>query len=84
MILFYFSVRCSTIDTPSSGIIDIATNGTTSVAVISCADGYLLAGNSTRTCGEDGQWDSVEHICSKFSTESGKLENIPRNKYVPY
>ena len=55
--------QCNTIKAPSSGTIELYTNGTTTVAVISCDNGYTLSGNRNKTCGEDGSWSGSEVLC---------------------
>ena len=55
--------QCATIKAPSSGTIELDTNGTTTVAVISCGNGYTLSGNGSKTCGEDGSWSGSEVLC---------------------
>ena len=58
-----FSVSCPSVDPPKSGNASIATDGSTSIAVFSCADGYLLKGDSTLKCGENGQWSDAFPEC---------------------
>ena len=37
---------------------------TGSVATYSCHDGYLLAGDSTRVCLDDGSWSGIDSTCT--------------------
>ena len=64
--MFVFSVVCASIDTPQSGLVSVSTNGTTSMATYSCAEGYTGVGDTVRTCGEDGQWHGSEIVCCKY------------------
>lgn len=45
-----------------------------SVARYECNLGFILGGNSTRTCGIGGQWSGVEPVCdSKYVKDLNEL-----------
>ena len=60
-----FTASCETLTNPSSGTVTLSTNGGTSTATYTCASGYTLQGDATRTCQLDGTWDNSQPSCSK-------------------
>ena len=61
---FVFSVSCPELQFPDSGMVEIQTDGVTSMAIFSCLSGYYLHGENTLTCRTDGTWDNTDPICS--------------------
>ncbi|XP_060586067.1 sushi, von Willebrand factor type A, EGF and pentraxin domain-containing protein 1-like [Ruditapes philippinarum] len=57
-------VSCETLTNPSSGTVTLNTNGGTTTAIYTCASGYTLQGDTTRTCQLDGTWDNSQPTCS--------------------
>ena len=67
LLLFCFvSVQCQNLTVPDSGFYFISTNGSTSIANFSCAEGYYLEGNNLLTCDSNGMWNYKEPSCSKY------------------
>ena len=60
-------VDCGPLRYPLNGVVDTP-QGTIfhQVATYSCNDMYVLVGNKTRTCQEDGRWSGYEPYCGKF------------------
>ena len=54
---------CLSVSSPSSGILEVLSNGTHTIAIFTCDVGYELLGSSTTTCLSDGTWDDAEPIC---------------------
>ena len=61
--LFFFIVTCEEVSAPSSGSLVISSNGTVSVVTYNCDEGYVLVGESTRSCTSSGQWTSDTPEC---------------------
>ncbi|XP_064398980.1 nidogen-2-like [Halichondria panicea] len=58
------TVDCGSLTNPTNGQVDTS-NGTTlgSTAIYNCSTGFTLNGNSSRTCGSDGQWSGFQPTC---------------------
>ena len=54
--------------TPSSGDVNIMSNGSNSLARFTCHDGYEMIGTSEIACLSDGSWDGTEPTCGKYLT----------------
>ena len=56
--------ECGSLTDPANGMVD-TTAGTTEgmMASYTCNTGYNLVGDTTRTCGTDGVWSSMEPTC---------------------
>ena len=57
------AVPCGTLSTPTNGQVSADGNTFHSQANYSCSEGYVLNGNSTRTCQSDGQWSGSVPTC---------------------
>ena len=62
----YTAVDCGVLTDPSNGAVDTS-SGTTFMmtATYTCNTGYTLTGDTTRTCGADGQWSSSAPTCNR-------------------
>lgn len=58
------AVECAAIDSLSSGVISIITNGSATRASFDCDPGYNLRGMSDITCSADGTWETSFPFCS--------------------
>ncbi|XP_064387176.1 uncharacterized protein LOC135335578 [Halichondria panicea] len=58
-------IDCGSLDTPSNGAVDTS-SGTTFMmtATYTCNTGYTLVGDTTRTCGADGEWSPIAPVCN--------------------
>ncbi|KAL4230224.1 Sushi [Mactra antiquata] len=56
-------VECESLSSPSSGTVNISTDGITTTAIYNCISGYYIVGTSTLTCLETGVWDHSPPIC---------------------
>ena len=59
-------VSCPELDPVSSGDVSLQTDGQTTVAMVTCTDGYEVLGSSVLTCTEDGQWDNQTPSCGNY------------------
>ena len=59
-------VSCPELDPVSSGAVSLQTNGQTTVAMVTCTDGYEVFGSSVLTCLDDGQWNSQTPSCGNY------------------
>ncbi len=57
------AVTCEELSDPANGDVDQRGNSPGSEAVYSCVDNYVLIGETTRICGNDGQWSGEEPFC---------------------
>ena len=57
--LLFIAVICDILTNPSSGKVDITSDGSLSTATYNCVTGYSLVGVSTRMCQTDGNWDNT-------------------------
>ena len=66
---FHYSIvnNCNSLSDPVNGSVDLPETVFRSSATYSCDSGFLLIGNDTRVCQEDGQWSGDDPVCqSKF------------------
>ena len=56
-------VDCSTLENPINGVVTFANTTFGSVATYSCNRGFVLDGNKTRVCQEDGLWSYEAPEC---------------------
>ncbi|XP_052791551.1 LOW QUALITY PROTEIN: uncharacterized protein LOC128225682 [Mya arenaria] len=70
-------VSCPALDTPTSGFVNVTTDGSNPVAMFTCASGYFIDGRSSLTCqAEDGLsalWDFHQPLCK--CNPSGQISN---------
>lgn len=59
----HFLVKCLVLPNSSGGSVILLTNGSVTTATYACDVGYTLTSNATRTCNQEGDWDSYEPIC---------------------
>ncbi|XP_064386127.1 sushi, von Willebrand factor type A, EGF and pentraxin domain-containing protein 1-like isoform X2 [Halichondria panicea] len=57
-------VDCGPLTDPSNGMVDVTTTTFGSTATYTCNTGYMLTGDTTRTCGAGGQWSSSAPTCN--------------------
>lgn len=57
------SIDCGGLGAPTNGMVDVPSTGFSSVATYSCDPGYLLVGDTTRTCQNDSTWSGSEPTC---------------------
>ena len=60
------SVPCDSATDPSSGSVNVTTNGTVSQATYECSPGYYVDGATSSFCLEDGSWDATAPNCCKL------------------
>ncbi|KAL4236644.1 hypothetical protein ACF0H5_005029 [Mactra antiquata] len=56
-------VDCGAPSSIANGFVDVNNTTYQEIAHYSCNSGYILSGNSSRTCQEDGQWSESEPYC---------------------
>ena len=49
--------------TPANGTVVVIGNTRGDMATYSCNAGFELVGNSTRVCGDDGEWSGEAPMC---------------------
>ena len=57
---------CPSISTISGGNVSATSDGITTTAMFTCADGYRLIGEELLTCRSDGVWDFEQPHCCKI------------------
>ena len=75
------TLDCGTLVNPTNGAVDTA-SGTTygQKATFTCDTGYGIQGDSSRTCGADGQWTGNNPTCvigGKFQHQTEKSYSQP-------
>jgi CUB/sushi domain-containing protein len=70
------AVHCDLVVPPENGVIHY-TNGITysSIAVISCNEGYHLTGSGNRSCEADGSWSGTQPFCKEIN---GQYHHYPK------
>jgi hypothetical protein len=67
IVMFHsFTVKCPILEAPNSGYINITSDGSVTIAMFVCDQGYYIDGSSDVTCGTDGTWSAVMPTCSKI------------------
>ncbi|KAH3840535.1 hypothetical protein DPMN_113985, partial [Dreissena polymorpha] len=56
-------VKCPGLTNPSSGVVNMTTDGLTSIATYTCSHGYHLEGDNQLMCNTSGQWEGTVPIC---------------------
>ena len=56
---------CPTLDDPANGNLVLSGNTVGETADYTCNTGFILEGDSTLTCGEDGQWSGSPPVCNR-------------------
>ncbi|XP_053399661.1 sushi, von Willebrand factor type A, EGF and pentraxin domain-containing protein 1-like isoform X2 [Mercenaria mercenaria] len=64
----------------TNGSVSLESNGTTTVAVYSCPNGYEVSGPETLTCNSSGVWDSTPSTCVCEAPPSPLFGNVLSNK----
>ena len=55
---------CPTLVPPANGIVVLSGNTFVETADYTCNTGFILEGDSTLTCGGDGQWSGSSPVCN--------------------
>lgn len=69
------SIDCGALTPPADGMVDVPSTGFSSVATYTCNDGYVLMGDTTRTCQNDSMWSGAEPTCT--FVDCGSLPPLP-------
>ena len=56
---------CPTLDDPANGNLVLSGNTSGETADYTCDTGFILVGDSTLTCGGDGQWSGNPPVCNR-------------------
>ena len=56
---------CPTLVPPANGNLVLSGNTVGETASYTCNTGFILEGDSTLTCGEDGQWSGSPPVCNR-------------------
>ena len=62
--ILYVVVRCTVLSRPSNGQYTYSGWNYNDNVNFSCNTGYLLRGNSSRTCLSNGQWSGTQTLCA--------------------
>jgi len=57
------SVSCDTLDVVVGGNISMTTDGSSTVAMVTCEEGFTRSGTGNLTCRSDGTWDVQLPTC---------------------
>ncbi|KAH3840886.1 hypothetical protein DPMN_114344 [Dreissena polymorpha] len=60
------SVKCPGLTNPTSGAVNMTTDGLTSIATYTCSHGYHLEGDNQLMCNTSGQWEGTVPVCSMY------------------
>jgi hypothetical protein len=60
---FCSSVDCGVLSAPANGSVDAPSTGFSATATYACNVGYLLVGDTTRTCQMSGAWSGAAPTC---------------------
>ena len=58
-------VFCPNLTDPANGQVTMPSNTPDSAATYTCNTGFMLFGNSMRTCQADGTWTGTEPTCER-------------------
>ncbi len=61
--LYTVAVDCGSLTDPTNGMVDTPTTTFGSTATYTCNSGYN--GDTTRTCGDTGDWSGSDPTCSR-------------------
>ena len=61
-----FTVTCPPLPEVPSGNLSITTDGSTTMAVYTCVNGYHLEGSAVIACTSDGIWNTSLPVCSMY------------------
>ena len=56
-------ITCDDLSDPANGVVDQPGNDVGTVSSYTCNEGFLLVGDETRICQEDGEWSGNAPIC---------------------
>ena len=73
----YAVVDCGDLPDPANGQVSHPQTNFSSNATYSCNLGYILIGNSVRTCQSNGTWSGNEPVCESKLAEIGLVPNPP-------
>ncbi len=70
-------MNCTELANPTNGQVDTS-NGTTpgSTATYNCSTGYILNGNSSRTCNSDREWSRSPPTCEGMSVTESEIISL--------
>ena len=60
---FVVIVLCPDLTTPANGNVNQPGNTVETVATYTCNNGYVLVGDESRTCRENGKWTGEDPTC---------------------
>ena len=63
--LLFPVVSCGPLTDPVNGAVTVTGTMSGSTATYSCDPGYMIVGDSTRTCGTDGMWTLATFSCER-------------------
>ena len=59
----FLGVVCGSLDNPENGQVSLTGTTVGSKAIYSCNKGFVLDGNSRRTCQINGKWSGEAPVC---------------------
>ena len=59
---------CPTLTDPASGDVNFNSTEIGSMANYSCNEGFILNGNATRICQDNGEWSGDDPTCQRKNT----------------
>ena len=75
---YIVSVVCPELASLDNGTVTLSTNGSVTVAELTCDSGSSISGSHQLTCKTDGLWDGMEQVCGK----DYKNHSDPRDRFV--
>ena len=65
IVCIHIAVVCELLRDPPNGRVRVSGSGVGSIAGYSCNRGFVLNGNTRRTCSSNGQYDGREPSCRR-------------------
>ena len=77
-IFYSILVQCDNISIPEHGNVSIQTNGTVSVAKVTCDTGFTLSEgvHHTIACSSSGSWDIQQPTCGRYKCEKNSFVKL--------
>ena len=68
IISHFQTVLCQSLATPSNGQLSLGTDGSVTLATVTCDSNYYLQGDPVLTCATNGLWSGAMPSCGRFES----------------
>ena len=74
--------KCPTLPSIPNGEVDYPNQEPDTTATYSCNNGFVLVGQETRKCGQDGQWTGEQPSCKIYTIRSTQICNLLKISHI--